>query len=597
MIKLKMLIAAIVICCLNFESKALEVVKVPLSQSHIKAYNNITRVTTVTDWWFVINPETQTATVTYPRTAEGETMQEPFDATNVYKFSFPGWQGLYNQAMYNCWSTILDSIAPNAPMFYTALKVPESFTYNGIRYTVDKIGDNALNGCNAQYINVPESITEIGDYAFANSTIIGLCEASPYSIVPNSVVKLGKGAFKNCAKLSRVEIGDGVTEILEETFDGCSAALQIRFGKNVSDIACDISATRVAFSSPTAPTVKEETFDAFEVWVPQEYAANYAAFSPSEYSIVTDTTEIVAYPKQPRRINFVQKSALYNMNRVYSYIYYYPSKPYKVDERYVYYNFTTNALVGRGACKVQFTMDFDDLSKVYEGHQVYEYYNTSLKQCNSYSVVAFDSVGEYTVSYTALDITRASGSKKVRVIEGVYVAEITIDGDTIVAENDSLALKATPLGPDNDVPTCTGLIWSSEDTSIATVDSISGVVFGKKPGVTYIRATSTDSLCLTTHGRHLMIVVAEPEAAEPQSRAMKGGIAESLNNGNAVSVEAADGMITVRNLAEGAVAEIYTSDGKLFNKVRSSGNDISVSAPTGRIYIVVAGDTTVKVKP
>lgn len=268
MTKLKFLIAAIIICCMTFESQALEVVKVPLSQSHIKAYNDITRVSTVTDWWFVINPETRTATVTYPRTAEGEAMEEPFDATNVYNFSFPGWQGLYNQAMYNCWSPILDSIAPNAPMFYTALKVPESFTYNGIRYTVDKIGDNALNGCNAQYINVPESITEIGDYTFANSTIIGLCEASPYSIVPNSVVKLGKGAFKNCAKLSRVEIGDGVIEILEETFDGCSATLQIRFGKNVSDIACDISATRVAFSSPTAPTVKEETFDAFEVWVP-----------------------------------------------------------------------------------------------------------------------------------------------------------------------------------------------------------------------------------------------------------------------------------------------------------------------------------------
>lgn len=80
-------------------------------------------------------------------------------------------------------------------------------------------------------------------------------------------------------------------------------------------------------------------------------------------------------------------------------------------------------------------------------------------------------------------------------------------------------------------------------------------------------------------------------------RASRSCIAESLNNGTAVSVEAADGMITVRNLADGAVAEIYTSDGKLFNKVRSSGNDISVSVPTGRIYIVVAGDKTVKVKP
>lgn len=262
------LLTAAIVCGIAFQSNALEVVKVPISQTHISAYNSTSAKRTTTNWWFIINPDDRTATITYPHSVEGSSLDEQFDSTNVYKFSFPGWQGLYNQAMYNCWSTILDSIAPNAPMFYTALKVPESFTYNGIRYTVDKIGDNALNGCNAQYINVPESITEIGDYAFANSTIIGLCEASPYSIVPNSVVRLGKGAFKNCAKLSRVEIGDGVTEILEETFDGCSAALQIRFGKNVSDIACDISATRVAFSSPTAPTVKEETFDAFEVWAP-----------------------------------------------------------------------------------------------------------------------------------------------------------------------------------------------------------------------------------------------------------------------------------------------------------------------------------------
>lgn len=50
MTKLKFLIAAIIICCMTFESQALEVVKVPLSQNHIKAYNDITRVSTVTDW-------------------------------------------------------------------------------------------------------------------------------------------------------------------------------------------------------------------------------------------------------------------------------------------------------------------------------------------------------------------------------------------------------------------------------------------------------------------------------------------------------------------------------------------------------------------
>ncbi|MEG1710329.1 MAG: leucine-rich repeat protein [Clostridia bacterium] len=56
-------------------------------------------------------------------------------------------------------------------------------------FSVTKIGDNAFKGQDIISVYLPTSITEIGDYAFAN------CKRLEYFYIPSSVKKIGKGVW------------------------------------------------------------------------------------------------------------------------------------------------------------------------------------------------------------------------------------------------------------------------------------------------------------------------------------------------------------------------------------------------------------------
>lgn len=61
--------------------------------------------------------------------------------------------------------------------------------------------------------NFPDSeITEIGDFAFGRSGLQAV-------VIPDSVTKIGYGAFYHCEQLSQVEIPDSVTEIAPYAFE------------------------------------------------------------------------------------------------------------------------------------------------------------------------------------------------------------------------------------------------------------------------------------------------------------------------------------------------------------------------------------------
>ncbi len=70
------------------------------------------------------------------------------------------------------------------------------------------------NKSNSDY-SVPESVTEIGDFAFSG------CENLKNIIISNTVTSIGEGAFSGCERLFFVKIPDGITEIKFNTFYGC----------------------------------------------------------------------------------------------------------------------------------------------------------------------------------------------------------------------------------------------------------------------------------------------------------------------------------------------------------------------------------------
>lgn len=64
-------------------------------------------------------------------------------------------------------------------------------------------------------IVIPNSVTNIGDYAFSNC--LGLTSVT----IPNSVTSIGRDAFRNCKSLTSVTIPESVTSIADRVFYGC----------------------------------------------------------------------------------------------------------------------------------------------------------------------------------------------------------------------------------------------------------------------------------------------------------------------------------------------------------------------------------------
>lgn len=77
------------------------------------------------------------------------------------------------------------------------------------------IGSRAFLCCPIEELVFPESITAVGDSAFRESKISTV-------FVPGTAV-LGESAFQRCAKLTKVILGHGITNIPRECFAGCSA--------------------------------------------------------------------------------------------------------------------------------------------------------------------------------------------------------------------------------------------------------------------------------------------------------------------------------------------------------------------------------------
>lgn len=76
------------------------------------------------------------------------------------------------------------------------IDVPDSYTANnGKTYTITSVGRAAFAGySNIEYVNIPPTVTNIGEFAFFGSSVKGIK-------VPESVVTVGHRAFGRCLKL------------------------------------------------------------------------------------------------------------------------------------------------------------------------------------------------------------------------------------------------------------------------------------------------------------------------------------------------------------------------------------------------------------
>ena len=81
-----------------------------------------------------------------------------------------------------------------------------------------------------KHIEIPNSVTGIGDYAFYH------CTKLTSITIPSSVTIIGDGAFAYCTKLTSITIPDSVTSIGRDTFLGCTSLTNIVIPDSVTSI-------------------------------------------------------------------------------------------------------------------------------------------------------------------------------------------------------------------------------------------------------------------------------------------------------------------------------------------------------------------------
>ncbi len=129
--------------------------------------------------------------------------------------------------------------------YFTSIEIPNSVTTIGnsafhgcyrltsieIPNSVTTIGNSAFYGCTGlTSIVIPNSVTTIGNKAFSNCTGLTSIE------IPNSVTTIGNNAFSNCTGITSIEIPNSVTTIGEEAFNGCSGLTSIVIPNSVTTI-------------------------------------------------------------------------------------------------------------------------------------------------------------------------------------------------------------------------------------------------------------------------------------------------------------------------------------------------------------------------
>ncbi len=81
-----------------------------------------------------------------------------------------------------------------------------------------------------EYIEIPDTVTAIADFAFAeNKTIKSV-------VMPNSILEMTNGIFAKCESLESVIFSDFVTKIGSFTFHGCINLTEVKLPKNLRSI-------------------------------------------------------------------------------------------------------------------------------------------------------------------------------------------------------------------------------------------------------------------------------------------------------------------------------------------------------------------------
>lgn len=181
----------------------------------------------------------------------------------------------------------------------TDIDIPDSVTYIG-RYAfvcsgivnltigngVRVIEREAFFGCSKlKNLIIGENVTMIGSNAFAD------CGNLTCVIIPDSVISVGNGAFCSCEKLMSVIIGENVSYIGYETFRGCERVVEI-INKSKVAVQCPQSSS---YFYKTCGTTRIKAIGEYLFYIDDDYNYLIGYTGDSKELILPDLNDGESY--------------------------------------------------------------------------------------------------------------------------------------------------------------------------------------------------------------------------------------------------------------------------------------------------------------
>jgi len=135
----------------------------------------------------------------------------------------------YENEYFSCENGMLIKNSENLLIKYTGNDITAE-----IPYGTEVIGDNAFFGSKAEYINIPETISYIGDYSFSGCTELKKIN------IPDSVQYMGAGCFLGCPYLEEINLPNGISEINNDSFYACPSIQILVIPESVNSMGNDI---------------------------------------------------------------------------------------------------------------------------------------------------------------------------------------------------------------------------------------------------------------------------------------------------------------------------------------------------------------------
>ena len=372
--------------------------------------------------------------------------------------------------------------------------IPSTITYSNKTYNVTGIGSCAFKYCTGvTSVTIPNSITSIWWDAFLGCT--GLTSITiPNSVtsidsntfqdctgltsitIPSSVTKIGSNAFRECTGLTSITIPSSVTTIALCAFQGCTGLTSITIPSSVTTIGSDAFRDCKGLNSIVVPySVVYIGTGAFQ-GCKQLFMKSTTLPKTNSTSgyVVTDCT-IYAYRSV---LSDFKYSSRWNSNNTFLPLDFEVSFGGTMNKDYV---------VIKSPEKVKLSVILP--SGYTQDDIVWSSDNSEIAEVDSNGTVTGIKPG-FTVVHAKEEISNLD-AKAVVVVDGVVLADsISLDKSVYsIHVGESASAKATVM------PALTlnkDVRWASMDSTIVSIDSISGQFTGMKVGTTLIKATTND---------------------------------------------------------------------------------------------------------